>query len=308
VLGRNSKVFRSTGRSGRNDPCPCGSGKKYKRCCLDKEKAPDGFSPDERRSAPIKLERFVEKELGPEDEKAWNSFYEEWEDRLEELDDTETEASEAVYDMWFFCDRKLTGGGSVVKSYLERGPLLSPGARRYLRLIRDSALRLYEVEDFSPGESITLVELPSGGRVTVHERTGSRSLWRHALLAARIIGEGPSGQPEIEFDLLNIPELIRDRLLSELAALREGYRHEHPAAAEIDFCREMGPFFHQVWISSVLDPQIPALKNTDGEDLLITRSRFDAADPAALEAALDEVSVRFRHRRLVTRGVRIPAI
>jgi tetratricopeptide (TPR) repeat protein len=24
---------------GRNDPCPCGSGKKYKRCCLDKDKA-----------------------------------------------------------------------------------------------------------------------------------------------------------------------------------------------------------------------------------------------------------------------------
>jgi DNA-binding SARP family transcriptional activator len=23
---------------GRNDPCPCGSGKKYKKCCLDKDK------------------------------------------------------------------------------------------------------------------------------------------------------------------------------------------------------------------------------------------------------------------------------
>ena len=22
---------------GRNDPCPCGSGKKYKRCCLEKD-------------------------------------------------------------------------------------------------------------------------------------------------------------------------------------------------------------------------------------------------------------------------------
>lgn len=24
---------------GRNEPCPCGSGKKYKRCCLDKDQA-----------------------------------------------------------------------------------------------------------------------------------------------------------------------------------------------------------------------------------------------------------------------------
>lgn len=27
---------------GRNDPCPCGSGKKYKQCCMMKEKAPLG--------------------------------------------------------------------------------------------------------------------------------------------------------------------------------------------------------------------------------------------------------------------------
>ena len=25
--------FASTRKAGRNDPCPCGSGKKYKRCC-----------------------------------------------------------------------------------------------------------------------------------------------------------------------------------------------------------------------------------------------------------------------------------
>jgi hypothetical protein len=30
-------IQRSTPRTGRNDPCPCGSGKKYKRCCLTRE-------------------------------------------------------------------------------------------------------------------------------------------------------------------------------------------------------------------------------------------------------------------------------
>ncbi len=28
-------------RPGRNDPCPCGSGQKYKRCCLPKDQAAD---------------------------------------------------------------------------------------------------------------------------------------------------------------------------------------------------------------------------------------------------------------------------
>ena len=30
-------VRRSHPKVGRNDPCPCGSGKKYKKCCLGKE-------------------------------------------------------------------------------------------------------------------------------------------------------------------------------------------------------------------------------------------------------------------------------
>lgn len=30
---RASKIFVNTNKVGRNDPCPCGSGKKYKNCC-----------------------------------------------------------------------------------------------------------------------------------------------------------------------------------------------------------------------------------------------------------------------------------
>ena len=29
----NAQVVRITPKVGRNDPCPCGSGKKYKHCC-----------------------------------------------------------------------------------------------------------------------------------------------------------------------------------------------------------------------------------------------------------------------------------
>jgi preprotein translocase subunit SecA len=33
VSGRHNPVERQTEKVGRNDPCPCGSGKKYKNCC-----------------------------------------------------------------------------------------------------------------------------------------------------------------------------------------------------------------------------------------------------------------------------------
>lgn len=29
--------IKASGRPGRNDPCPCGSGKKYKKCCEAKQ-------------------------------------------------------------------------------------------------------------------------------------------------------------------------------------------------------------------------------------------------------------------------------
>ena len=35
-------------KTGRNDPCPCGSGKKYKHCCLDKDRAAE-FAPAVRQ-------------------------------------------------------------------------------------------------------------------------------------------------------------------------------------------------------------------------------------------------------------------
>jgi uncharacterized protein len=34
---------------GRNDPCPCGSGKKYKNCCLQKEQQQPGQSLGKRK-------------------------------------------------------------------------------------------------------------------------------------------------------------------------------------------------------------------------------------------------------------------
>ena len=32
--GKSKPVIRPGSKIGRNDPCPCGSGKKYKKCCL----------------------------------------------------------------------------------------------------------------------------------------------------------------------------------------------------------------------------------------------------------------------------------
>lgn len=38
---RGLRAWRPKDRVGRNQPCPCGSGKKYKRCCIDSPKEAD---------------------------------------------------------------------------------------------------------------------------------------------------------------------------------------------------------------------------------------------------------------------------
>ena len=37
LLARGGTMRRAVAKTGRNDPCPCGSGKKYKHCCLEKD-------------------------------------------------------------------------------------------------------------------------------------------------------------------------------------------------------------------------------------------------------------------------------
>lgn len=53
---------------GRNDPCPCGSGKKYKKCCLDKpfEPSPEllaDFELGQRLVAEMEAEAAAKKEI-----------------------------------------------------------------------------------------------------------------------------------------------------------------------------------------------------------------------------------------------------
>jgi hypothetical protein len=46
--------------AGRNEPYPCGSGRKFKRCCLGAgEAAPRAFTPADRERALQALERFA---------------------------------------------------------------------------------------------------------------------------------------------------------------------------------------------------------------------------------------------------------
>jgi broad specificity phosphatase PhoE len=78
-LNRRMEEFKKTGRQmaladdfavsrvGRNDPCPCGSGKKYKKCCLPRHEEVRQFLPGEvlrKKEEKAKVQESLVKDIG----------------------------------------------------------------------------------------------------------------------------------------------------------------------------------------------------------------------------------------------------
>jgi SEC-C motif len=64
---------------GRNDPCPCGSGLKFKRCCLKKEQTTAAYTAGDRDSALAKLMRFATRsEFDDKHREALALFWGDW--------------------------------------------------------------------------------------------------------------------------------------------------------------------------------------------------------------------------------------
>jgi len=275
-------------KPGRNDPCPCGSGLKYKKCCLAKAQAAPRFTREDRQSAFAKLKHFSEDVVAQEDDAALDEFWVDEPEGADDLDETLSQMSTDAFDMWFWFDRPLDDGRLVVDRLLAEDPSITAGERQFLDLARNTCMRLYEVVDARPGVSLTLRDLLDDAEVTVHEEMGSRQLKCSDLLAARIIRPGISGEPEMEAGLLPLPLLIRDALVSQLSSHRADFRRDNPGTSGDAFFKEMPPFFHSAWVSAILEPPIPHLQNTDGEEMLFTRTHFNVLDPEHLARTLDD--------------------
>lgn len=72
LLNEANNNLISYDKAGRNDPCPCGSGKKYKKCCLDK----DGVKLSYQKYINDSLKNYPEKNSN-KDEVDFYSFYKE---------------------------------------------------------------------------------------------------------------------------------------------------------------------------------------------------------------------------------------
>jgi hypothetical protein len=271
---------------GRNEPCPCGSGKKLKKCCGD-PRAAVLYTTIDRQNALEWLNEWIDTFAEEDSEDASDDLWGRYLDQADELPPDLMQFSQAVEDMWCAFDYIGERGAPLVDDFLAEAEL-SDGERAFLTALRKSSMRLYEVVDAVPGVSLTLRDAIEGDQVTVRERTGSRTIGRHEYVAARVVPRGPSGGPEIEAGVLHIPGLVKDSVASQLREHRARFLEEHRGASIDEFYKAMPPFFHDVWVGAFLDPYVPTPKTTDGEDMIPTEVQFDVSDGEAVSRALDD--------------------
>jgi hypothetical protein len=295
-------------RIGRNDPCPCGSGKKYKHCCLP------GYAPsidilwarqhEESARLTREITRFAARKFGEQIDKAWQDYN--MSDVPEPLEECSDERQ--IFMPYFLfqwnpdgLSRRRTArgqGGVVARWYmLEKSKQLSAMERIFLEQATTQPLSFYEVVWNDPGERLIVRDVLIGGETEVIERSGSRNLRPGDLLFAQIWH-----QPELAVFGSSAPVCIPPDKKVEVIELRKKlkkriskqnrYLTAHDLLRYADLIRAT---YLDIRNRLFAPPQIC---NTDGDPLLFhtltfriesAEAAFEALAPLAVGRPRDEL-------------------
>jgi hypothetical protein len=295
-------------KPGRNDPCPCGSGKKYKHCCLNAGSVPaatpadltwhklrallDGYA--------IKMLRFIAEAYGQlAVHEAWNDFM--CDDDL--AFDHDTPLMQLFMPWFFHCwapdpfsttvvNKSLHGVVPTAAYLASKGRRLDPLLRRYLESLLSAPFTFFEVLACDPGTGMTLRDVMTQEEHAVTERGASQGVQRGDLLFGQLASVDRLTMLEAGNGFA-IPPIEKAPIIE----LRARIASAHPAITHQvlrDWDLELLDLFHEI-ADRLYNPRLPTLQNTDGDPLSLHKLVFDLNAPpqAALDAlkhlALDEL-------------------
>jgi len=287
-------------KPGRNDPCYCGSGKKYKNCCSSKERneSPADVSWARVRRAidglPRQLARFVAEVYGPAAvETAWDAFTV-WEGPAFDPESPLT----AVFFPWLFhCwepnpddDTSVTDDSlhhrAPTRVLLERraGRLDALGAR-YLAACLEAPFSLHEILHCDRGHGFRTRCVLTGREHDVLERRASETMQVGDILFAQLV-------PILDIVLLEacspyvLPPIDKIRVVELREHIDERERsHPHSEDRRRAWHIEIRELYLSL-IDKYIHPRRPVLHNTDGELLKLQSVIFDIDDAERALAAL----------------------
>ena len=240
---------------GRNDPCWCGSGRKYKVCHRNRETLPL-----DDRAAWLYQKAGTYLADGP-----WRGHVLDVAERRAEHWDQPGATYLATQDP-LVCDSVLFEGGAFEAFLTERGGLLPDDERLLAEQWLLTERSVHEVETVNPGSGFTARDLRTGEQVEVRERTASRTIKAGMLFCARLVPAGGTVQCFGGLEPVALHE--RDRLLDLLDS--------EPDPDQLVAC-----------LSARFTP--PVLQNTEGEPLVLCSATLSGDEMDALDAALDTI-------------------
>ncbi len=285
----------------RNAPCPCGSGKKYKKCCLANPSTTAlaaSFSLEERDEAILAAESVVEGAHGTPfhiytlsekllfGDAGWP-------------DDLPGPLDEALMDarlLW--CLRQRQAGGQSAAQVLARDLAagLSPGARTYLTQLDAAVDVLATIDQINPGGVVTLRDLLSdAGTLQVSAPELAHRGLRGSVLQARLFPPAPGKRPRVDPQSLIFPADAAPQVLGLWRTSATEARTAVPDLTDSEILRRVSLFFARLWLETERRgapemPRVPmsSLRTLDNETIAMMRLTFDlrgASARAELEAA-----------------------
>ncbi len=276
--------------TGRNAPCPCGSGKKYKRCCLRRKREAANVDYQRGQGPSIALDWLMDRYPDEVDETLWANFFgglfEDERETLGELPVGLTEMVQINSSEWLLAEGEIEVDGDLI---LVSELLLGPGGppfeaeqRRSLEDLCTRSMSLYEVEESRPGEGLrlrdTLNREPSSS-VWVEEKAGSRSFERGDVLGARLI----PGEPwALSGALYPIPRETYLSLREEILGVIEECECAKDERESIAF------LIGDAWLKTLVAPLPELIDSSSGESILLVTDHYEVQDWDRLENVLAE--------------------
>ena len=241
-------------RTGRNDPCPCGSGTKYKNCCLSRDRGRRIRQSARRRDEQTTTDKLVAFAQGPGLRRQmivasnlfWNGSY--GHEALDALDGQEV----ARFLEWYVHDYRLEQSRKrAIDLFLEEsGPNLLPLEREQVLLWRESCVSLYRVQGSREEGVFSVVDTIQGGEQDLQDDGLGRISRSGDLILGRILRS--SAPAHFSWGTVLLPGVLEAELVSLAQAAWRNYCETHVRATWPEFLSNNGYMFNHYLLRSAV--------------------------------------------------------
>ena len=266
-------------KTGRNQPCPCGSGKKYKKCCMARAATPSQAFYYRRLSEAHdrlvkRLMKHAERTFGEDSVHQAMQEFLLWPETDEQISEDVLDRVAPLFWPWYLFnwqqdsvaeEAKPTGsrGRTAAELYAEKqGAKLDTLERRLIEAINRKPYSFWEVLSVDQGKGMGLKDALTGTPIAVEERSGSQYVQIGDLLFGRAVSVDGVGM------LIGLaPTLIPPGRKADIIRLRKRLQKGSPPITDdtlSNWALEIREFFFSIDRALHTAPQ---LRNTDGNEL-----------------------------------------